>query len=67
MEDIKPGIKSAIRKSNLDINGNPIEGWTCIWVTYKDDKRFCVPLDERSQKYKEYLEWVAEGGVPVDE
>jgi hypothetical protein len=58
------GIKSALRKTNIDINGDPIDGYACIWITDNNDKKFCIPVNENNSHYQEYLKWVAEGNTP---
>ena len=39
----------------------------CYLVTYSDDDRItCVPHNDNNIEYQQILEWVANGGIIVD-
>ena len=46
---------------------NDVEGNLCnVKLTYNSGEVLYVPLDNANRHYQEYLEWVADGGVPEE-
>ena len=46
---------------------NPISNKSKIYkVTYNSDEVIFVPLDENNRHYQEIQEWIADGGIVID-
>jgi len=45
---------------------NPLNEFVSYKVTYSDGKIWSVPLDEANTDYQAIQEWIAEGGVVID-